>query len=46
LLRKVFSALAEAEGQMIGAENMDDTAVLATASSVSERTKEIEGILA
>lgn len=46
LLRKVFSALAEVEGQMIGAEKMDDTAILATASSVSERTKEIEGILA
>jgi len=46
LLRKVFSALAEVEGQMIGAEKMDDTAILATASSVSERTKEIEEILA
>ena len=27
---------------MIGAEKMDETAILATASSISERTKEIE----
>lgn len=41
LLRKVYAALAEAEGLMIGAEKMDDAAILATASSIAERTKEI-----
>lgn len=41
LLRKVYAALAEAEGWLIGAENMDDAAILATASSIAERTKEI-----
>jgi hypothetical protein len=45
LLRKIYAALAEVEGQMIGAEKMDDTAIVATASSVIERTKEIENIL-
>ncbi len=45
LLRKVYAALAEAEGMMIGAEKMDDTAILATASSIMERTKEIEGLI-
>ena len=45
LIRKIFAALAEAEGMLIGAEKMDDTAILATASSISERTKEIEGLL-
>ncbi|HEX9385594.1 MAG TPA: DinB family protein, partial [Anaerolineales bacterium] len=38
LLRKIYAALAEAEGMMIGAEEMNDTAILATASSISERT--------
>src|SRR6185369_15643971 len=32
LIRKVFAACAEAEGRMIGAQKMDDTAILATAS--------------
>jgi hypothetical protein len=27
---------------MIGTQNMDEAAILATASSISERTKEIE----
>jgi len=45
LLRKIYAALAEAEGMMIGAEEMNDTAILATASSISERTKEIEDLL-
>lgn len=45
LLRKIYAALAEAEGMMIGAEKMDDTAILATASSITERTKEIEGLM-
>jgi len=45
LLRKIYAALAEAEGTMIGAEKMDETVILATASSISERTKEIKGLL-
>ena len=45
LLRKIYAALAEAEGMMIGAEKMDDTAILGTASSIAERTKEIEGLV-
>ena len=45
LLRKIYAALAEAEGMMIGAEKTDDAAILATASSISKRTKEIEILL-
>jgi len=45
LIRKVYAALAEAEGMMIGATKMDDTAILATASSISERTKDIGNLL-
>ena len=45
LLRKVFAALAEVEGRLIGAPKMDDTAILATASSISERVKEIQSLL-
>ena len=45
LLRKVYAALAEVEGMMIGAEKMDDTAILAAASSINERAKEIERLL-
>ena len=45
LLRRIYAALAEVEGSMIGAEKMDDTAILATASSISSRTKEIRGLL-
>jgi len=45
LLRKIYTALAEANGQMIGAEKMDDTAINATASSISERTNQITEIL-
>jgi len=45
LLRRIFAALAEAEGMMIGAENMNDAAVLTTASSTAERTKEIQKLL-
>ena len=41
LIRKIYATLAEAEGMMIGAEKIDDTAILATASSISERTREI-----
>ena len=46
LIRKIYAALAEAEGMLIGAEKMDDTAILATASSISERTKEINKLSA
>jgi hypothetical protein len=42
LLRKIFAALAEAEGYMIGAEKTDDAAIHATASSIAERTREID----
>jgi len=45
LVRKIYAALAEAEGQMLGAEKIDDSVILATASSIQERTKEIEKIL-
>jgi len=45
LIRKIYAALAEAEGMMIGTVKMDDTAIRATASSISERTQEIEGLL-
>jgi len=45
LLRKIYAALAEAEGTMIGTEKMDDTAILKTALSIVERTKEIEDLI-
>lgn len=45
LVRKIYAALAEAEGQMIGVEKIDDTVIHATASSIQARTKEIEKIL-
>lgn len=45
LLRKIYAALAEAEGWMIAAEKMDETAILGTASSISARTEEIERLL-
>ena len=45
LIRKIYAALAEAEGLMIGAEKMDESAVHATASSIMERTQEIENAL-
>ena len=45
LLRKIQAALAEAEGMMIGAEKMDNAAISATASSISDRTKEIQALL-
>ena len=41
LLRKIYAALAEAEAMVIGSEKMDDTVIRATASSISERTREI-----
>ena len=43
LIRKLYAALAEAEGMMIGA--MDDAVILTTASSIAQRTKEISNLL-
>lgn len=45
LLRKIYAALAEAEGWMIGADNLDEAAILETAASIDERTREIENLL-
>jgi hypothetical protein len=45
LIRKIYAALAEAEGTMIGAEKMDEAAILVTATSIMERTREIENLL-
>jgi len=45
LIRKIYAALAEAEGMMIGAEKMDKAVILAPASSIAGRTKEISGLL-
>jgi uncharacterized damage-inducible protein DinB len=45
LLRKIYAALAEAQGFMIGAEKMDEAAILATASSILERTRELRNLL-
>jgi hypothetical protein len=41
LLRKVYAALAEAEGMMIGGQTIDDAAIRATASSIEERINEL-----
>ena len=40
-----YAALAESEGLMIGAEKIDETAIPATVSSISERTSDIESLL-
>ena len=45
LLRRIFAALAEVEGTMIGTQKLDDAAILATASSISERVNEIRNLL-
>ena len=45
LIRKIYVALAEVEGLLIGAEKIDDAVILATASSIQERTKEIGSVL-
>ena len=45
LLRKIYAALAEVEGWLIGAEKMDEAAIRATASSISNRTEEIRELL-
>jgi len=45
LLRKVYAALAEAEGVMIGVQDLDEAAIHATASSINERTEEIKDLI-
>jgi len=45
LIRKMYAALAEAEGAMIGSKIMDDAVIHATASSIIERTKEIANLI-
>ena len=45
LLRKIYAALAEVEGMMIGAENIDAARIAATAASISGRTSEIRKLL-
>lgn len=45
LIRKLYAALAEAEGMMIGAEKMESALVLATADSIVDRTKIISALL-
>ena len=45
LLRKIYAALAEVEGLLIATQKMEDAVILATASSISERTKEIQALL-
>ncbi len=46
LLRKIYAALAEAEGLSIGTEKTDEASIGRTASSISERTNEIRRLLA
>ena len=45
LIRKIYAALAEADGMLIGAKKIDDAVILETASSIAERTKEINRLL-
>lgn len=45
LVRKIFAALAEAEGMMIGVGKVDDTVIHLTASSISDRVTEIRAML-
>lgn len=45
LLRRIHAALAEVEGIMIAAEKIDDAMIHSTASSISERVKEIKNLL-
>lgn len=45
LLRRIYAAQAEVEGVMIGTEKMDDAAILAAATSISDRAKEIRRLL-
>lgn len=45
LLRKVYAALAEVEGILIGTGNKNDAAILATASFISDRVNQIRNLL-
>lgn len=45
LLRKVYAALAEVEGILIGTGNKNDAAILATASSITDRVSQIRNLL-
>jgi hypothetical protein len=45
LIRKIYAALAEIEESMIGTGKIDDTAIVATVSSIEERTLEIKDSL-
>ena len=45
LLRKIYAALTEVETMLIGQEKMDDTTIHAVASSITERTTEIEKLI-
>ncbi len=45
LLRKIYAALAEAEGMMMGMEKRTEAVTFVTASAISERAKEIERLL-
>jgi DNA-binding GntR family transcriptional regulator len=45
LIRKLYAALAEAEGMMIGIEKTESTLMLATTDSIEDRTKLISALL-
>lgn len=45
LLRRIYAALADVEGRMIAAEKMDDAAILETASSITNRSRQIRTLL-
>ena len=45
LIRKLYAALAEAEGMMIGVEKTEPALVIATADSIEDRTKLISALL-
>jgi hypothetical protein len=45
LLRIIHAALSEAEGTMIGAEQMEETAILAAVSSIAERNSAIQRLV-
>ena len=45
LIRKLYAALAEAEGMMIGLEKTEPTVILATADSIIDRTNLISALL-
>ncbi len=45
LLRRIYVALAEAEGYIIGTQKTDESTIHAVASSISERVSEIKNLL-